>query len=46
MSLFNQGWFWYRAIPGMREERLKMLMEAFGRIVSEHAFSQQIFGVI
>jgi hypothetical protein len=46
MSLFNQGWFWYRAIPGMREERLQMLMEAFGRIVSQHAVAREIFGVI
>jgi hypothetical protein len=46
MSLFNQGWFWYRAIPGMREERLQMLMEAFGRIVSQHAVTREIFGVI
>lgn len=46
MSLFNQGWFWYRAIPGMREERLQMLMESFGRIVSQHAVTREIFGVI
>jgi hypothetical protein len=46
MSLFNQGWFWYHAIPGMRDERSQMLMEAFGRIVPRHGVSRQIFGVI
>jgi Transposase DDE domain len=46
MSLFNQGWFWYQAIPGMRQERLQLLMEVFGRIVSQHAISREIFGVI
>ena len=28
MSLFNQGSYWYRAIPNMREDRLRPLMEA------------------
>jgi hypothetical protein len=46
MSLFNQGWFWYQAIPGMREERLLTLMEAFGRIVSQRAVCREVFGVI
>ena len=46
MSLFNQGWFWYQAIPNMREERLRLLMESFGRIVAQHALSREIFGVI
>lgn len=46
MSLFNQGWFWYRALPGLRQERLEMLMAAFGRIVQQHAVFREIFGVI
>lgn len=46
MSLFNQGWFWYRALPGLRQERLEMLMTAFGRIVQRHAVFREIFGVI
>jgi hypothetical protein len=45
-SLFNQGWFWYQAIPAMREEWLRPLMEAFGRIVREQAVCREIFGVI
>jgi hypothetical protein len=45
-SLFNQGWFWYQAIPTMREEWLRPLMEAFGRIVREQAVCREIFGVI
>ncbi len=46
VSLFNQGWFWYGAIPKMREEWLRPLMEAFGRIVREQAACREIFGVI
>lgn len=46
MSLFNQGSYWYRAIPNMREERLGPLMEAFGRIVADHAAFKGICGVI
>jgi hypothetical protein len=46
ISLFNQGWYWYGAIPNMREEWLRPLMEAFGRIVHEQAACRAIFGVI
>lgn len=45
-SLFRQGSFWFSAIPNMKEERLRMLMEAFGRIVASHAVFREIFGVI
>jgi hypothetical protein len=46
VSLFNQGWFWYQAIPTMREEWLRPLMEAFGRMVRAQAVCREIFGVI
>lgn len=46
MSLFNQGTYWYRAIPNMREERLVPLMRAFGNIVADHAAFREIFGLI
>lgn len=40
LSLFNQGAHWYRRIPNMRDERLKILMEAFGKLlVAQPAFS-------
>ncbi|MND07983.1 hypothetical protein D3C83_303250 [compost metagenome] len=45
-SLFNQGLYWYQAIPNMREDWLRPLMEAFGRIVREQAVCREIFGVI
>jgi Transposase DDE domain len=45
-SLFNQGWYWYHALPRIREEWLRPLMEAFGRIVREQAACREIFGVI
>lgn len=46
MSLFNQGRYWYGAIPNMREERLLMLMKAFGEILSSHQAFSMIFGII
>lgn len=45
-SLFRQGLYWYHAIPNMRREWLVPLMEAFDRILREHAFFTQIFGNI
>lgn len=46
LSLFNQGCFWFSAIPNMREERLRPLMEAFAKTIASHAALSQIFGVI
>jgi hypothetical protein len=46
MSLFNQGTYWYRAIPNMREERLVPLMREFGKLVADHAAFCELFGLI
>ena len=46
MSLYNQGCYWYRAIPNMREERLVPLMTAFGEILTAHATFSDTFGII
>lgn len=46
MSLFNQGCYWYSAIPNMPDERLRLLMESFEKIVTEQPFCREIFGVI
>jgi hypothetical protein len=45
-SLFRQGCYWYSALPNLREERLRPLMEAFGKIVSDQAISRDLLGVI
>lgn len=45
-SLFRQGCYWYRAIPNMPEDRLRMLMNAFGRIVAQHRAVTDAFGVV
>jgi hypothetical protein len=45
-SLFSQGSFWYSAIPMMRQERLELLMTAFGEIVTQHALFRRTFGVL
>lgn len=44
-SLYRQGLYWYHCIPTMREEWLRRLMEAFDRIVREHAFFSHFFEV-
>lgn len=46
MSLFNQGAFWFSAIPNMRDDRLRPLMTAFADALAGHAALTQIFGVI
>ncbi len=46
LSLFNQGCFWFAAIPNTREERLRPLMHSFAKMVANHAALSQIFGVI
>ena len=46
MSLYNQGCYWYMAIPNMREERLTLLMQAYADVLREHDFLRDIFGVI
>jgi hypothetical protein len=45
-SLFNQGAYWYQAIPTMRDDWLRKLMNAFDRIVREHAVFREAFGVL
>ena len=46
MSLYNQGAYWYMAIPNMREERLVMLMQAYVEVLRDHEFLSDIFGII
>lgn len=45
-SLFNQGVYYYGAIPNMKEERLRELVTEFGRLLTEHAAFTSIFGVL
>jgi hypothetical protein len=42
-SLYRQGLYWYQAIPNMREARFRPLMNAFDRIVRQHAFFSHFF---
>lgn len=46
LSLFNQGVFWYGAIPGMPEERLAALMTAYERVLADHEGIRRVLGVI
>jgi hypothetical protein len=45
-SLFRQGSYWYSALPNMREEWFRPLMEAYAAILSEHAAMDEILFVI
>jgi hypothetical protein len=45
-SLFRQGAYWYRAIPTMRDEWLRPLMEAFDKIISGHKIFEELLGVL
>lgn len=46
LSLLRQGTSWYRALPNMPDERARILVEAFDKILAEHAFSRDILGAI
>jgi hypothetical protein len=46
LSLFNQGCYWYEAIPAMREERYQTLMTAYDECVREHAIFREVFGLL
>jgi hypothetical protein len=46
LSLYNQGCFWYMAIPNMKEERLVRLMAAYGEVLIEHELFHDLFGII
>lgn len=46
MSLYNQGLHWYMAIPNMREQRLRLLIDAYGSVLKDHALTRELFGVL
>jgi hypothetical protein len=45
-SLFNQGLYFYGAIPNMKVERLRPLMKKFGELLREQPLFDGIFGLI
>lgn len=45
-SLYRQGCYWYSCLPNMREDWLRTLMDAFDRIVREHAVLRDAFGIL
>lgn len=45
-SLFRQGTYWYGAIPHMRDDWFKSLMEEFDRIVNEREVFRHVFAAI
>jgi hypothetical protein len=46
LSLSNQGLHWYMAIPNMHEERLGMLINAYGEVLAQHELTRELLGVI
>ena len=45
-SLFRQGLYWFQCIPTMREDWLRPLMEAFGRLVAQQPIFKGVFGAL
>ncbi len=46
MSLYNQGFYWFMAIPNMKEERLERLVTAYAEALQEHRLTREILGII
>lgn len=46
LSLYNQGLHWYMAIPRMREERLRMLIDAYGDVLREHELTRDLLATL
>jgi hypothetical protein len=46
LSLYNQGLHWYMAIPNMREQRLHLLINAYGQVLAERELTRDLLGVI
>jgi hypothetical protein len=45
MSLYNQGRYWYGALPNMRDDWLEQLMTAYEKILRENASLGAIFAL-
>jgi hypothetical protein len=45
-SLFNQGCYYYGAMPNMPPDRLRPLVEKFGEMLNEQPAFQQVFGIL
>jgi hypothetical protein len=46
LSLYNQGAFWYTALPNLPRQRLKLLMETFDEVLREQEFFCKLFGIL
>lgn len=46
LSLYNQGTFWFRALPNMLEQDSALLLPAYDAVIREHEFFREVFGVI
>ena len=45
-STYNQGIHWYMAIPNMREERLRILIDAYGAVLAHRDLTRELFAVL
>lgn len=46
LSLFRQGMRWYELLPGLKDEILRPLMEAFHRLLDRQPLFRQVFGTL
>jgi len=46
LSLYNQGKYWYDAIPNMDREKRKVLLAAYETMLREHDLATSVFAVL
>lgn len=46
LSLYNQGKYWYSALPNMADEKRELLLDAYAIELREHSFTRETFGVL
>ncbi|MCS6902018.1 MAG: hypothetical protein RMJ98_19980 [Myxococcales bacterium] len=45
-SLWRQGQYWHHPLPFMKEERLVLLMSAFGQLVAAQPLMTEMMGIL
>jgi hypothetical protein len=46
LSLYNQGRYWYNALPNLRDERRDVLLAAYADTLREHDIVREVFAVL
>jgi hypothetical protein len=46
LSLYNQGRYWFGALPNMRDDKRDRLLAAYKETLREHDFVREVFAVL